>query len=119
MNYYLRKLPEIDRHEEFVAADFYMWNLNSESSLRILFLLSLIPPYFMALCLILIVYYVEVIDIKDMVTIHQFSQLSRTLIGIYVILIQQGFLRKLPKSDIDLVSLLEVKVIQQMKSHST
>ena len=32
---------EIDRHEEFVAADSYMWNLNSESSLRILFSLSL------------------------------------------------------------------------------
>ena len=35
------QLAEIDRHEEFVAADFYMWNLNLESSLRIMFLLSL------------------------------------------------------------------------------
>ena len=36
-------LAEIDRHEEFVAADFYMWNLNSKSILRILFLSSLVP----------------------------------------------------------------------------
>ena len=34
-----------NRHEEFVAADFYMCNLNSESSLHILFLLSLVLSY--------------------------------------------------------------------------
>ena len=34
--YNILKLAKIDRHEEFVAADFYMWNLNSKSRLRIL-----------------------------------------------------------------------------------
>ena len=36
INYKIRKLDEIDRHEEFVVADFYLWNLNSKSSFRIL-----------------------------------------------------------------------------------
>ena len=36
INYKIRKLAEIDRHEEFVAADFYMLNLNLKSSLHIL-----------------------------------------------------------------------------------
>ena len=39
INYKICKLAEIDRHEEFVAADFYMWNLNLKSDLRILYYL--------------------------------------------------------------------------------
>ena len=36
INYKIRKLAEIDGDEEFVAADFYMLNLNLKSSLHIL-----------------------------------------------------------------------------------
>ena len=46
INYKICKLAEIDRHQEFVAADFNMWNLKLESSLRILFSLSLMPIHY-------------------------------------------------------------------------